>query len=250
MWIAFNYWYLWYSEQLFEKPILNVKGCELLSIIGIFDILNNESASVPRAMRVVNCFQLLVSLIFWTTNLEGLRQRSKLWIAFNYWYLWYSEQPCNTLSSKPSRCELLSIIGIFDILNNIKRKLMLFVQLWIAFNYWYLWYSEQHQRLIQGDYARCELLSIIGIFDILNNTKRNQLRIILLWIAFNYWYLWYSEQPDGDNPLHRIRCELLSIIGIFDILNNPILLNSQATSVVNCFQLLVSLIFWTTTSLT
>ena len=41
---------------------------------------------------VVICFQLLVSLVFWTTSGKIYIAEDTLWFAFNYWYLWYSEQ--------------------------------------------------------------------------------------------------------------------------------------------------------------
>ncbi len=42
----------------------NCLSCELLSIIGIFDILNNQQDMQVMKLAVVNCSQLLVSLIF------------------------------------------------------------------------------------------------------------------------------------------------------------------------------------------
>ena len=42
-------------------------GCELLSKVCIFDILNNERRIFSSLSQVVNCFQKFVSLIFWTT---------------------------------------------------------------------------------------------------------------------------------------------------------------------------------------
>ena len=42
-------------------------SCELLSEVSIFDIRNNEEMIFIASIRVVNCFQKLVSLIFGTT---------------------------------------------------------------------------------------------------------------------------------------------------------------------------------------
>ncbi len=246
MWIAFNYWYLWYSEQLTVPWLLVPWSCELLSIIGIFDILNNFAFTYSG--------------------------KNLLWIAFNYWYLWYSEQRPVRLSPARLSCELLSIIGIFDILNNncmLNRSSFIVVNcfqllvslifwtttrcrdyawcwLWIAFNYWYLWYSEQLSDENNLSRTCCELLSIIGIFDILNNqesTRNPKKRVVncfQLLVSLIFWTTLKEPIPPGPC------CELLSIIGIFDILNNPCFVTHPNRRVVNCFQLLVSLIFWTT----
>ena len=118
LWFAFNYWYLWYSEQLMQAVLQKSDSCDLLSIIGIFGILNNRVAACTRFNPVVICFQLLVSLVFWTTMQREVMLVQALWFAFNYWYLWYSEQPSCKITDMDHSCDLLSIIGIFGILNN------------------------------------------------------------------------------------------------------------------------------------
>ena len=115
----------------------------------------------------------------------------------------------------------------------------------ICFHYWYLWYSEQ-QYYVYRHQRCCDLLSIIGIFGILNNFAERRNTGRRLWFAFNYWYLWYSEQHDWRLVFEEDRCDLLSIIGIFGILNNNVRDEIKTTKVVICFQLLVSLVFWTT----
>ena len=144
---------------------------------------------------VVNCFQKIVSLIFWTTNLKSNQNEFQLWIAFKKLYLWYSEQP---------------------ILRDSKWN------------------------------RGCELLSKNCIFDILNNPFYVSVDAALLWIAFKKLYLWYSEQPIDFLNYPDVGCELLSKNCIFDILNNLIKLRQFFPFVVNCFQKIVSLIFWTT----
>ena len=143
LWIAFKKLYLWYSEQLKFFHCFYVFSCELLSKNCIFDILNNKATDEKREQEVVNCFQKIVSLIFWTTK----------WSA----------------ASLIASCELLSKNCIFDILNNIHQRVnkydivvncfqkivsLIFwttspcatyptSSLWIAFKKLYLWYSEQ-----------------------------------------------------------------------------------------------------------
>ena len=92
LWIAFKNLYLWYSEQRIALPVSGWESCELLSKTCIFDILNNARGNELRKPYVVNCFQKLVSLIFWTTTGKIYIAQDRLWIAFKNLYLWYSEQ--------------------------------------------------------------------------------------------------------------------------------------------------------------
>ena len=298
LWIAFKNLYLWYSEQRGLFFLIGIRCCELLSKTCIFDILNNVSTSILAGAIVVNCFQKLVSLIFWTTSPYMVMQSNMLWIAFKNLYLWYSEQLFVIFNVRHSCCELLSKTCIFDILNNEQRinnttltvvncfqklvslifwttpyrKLSFHEPLWIAFKNLYLWYSEQRNAIPSLLFACCELLSKTCIFDILNNLVSDQTfedvvvncfqklvslifwtTIILqvlsnlpLWIAFKNLYLWYSEQLPIWIPWWLQCCELLSKTCIFDILNNRIQIYCSSDLVVNCFQKLVSLIFWTT----
>ena len=141
------------------------------------------------------CFQLLVSLVFWTTKTKWLWLTRKMWFAFNYWYLWYSEQQTYGLYKGGYCCDLLSIIGIFGILNNL-----ILITLLISF------------------VVICFQLLVSLVFW----TTLLPLSLCLrwLWFAFNYWYLWYSEQLNSGCGKLKDSCDLLSIIGIFGILNN------------------------------
>jgi len=67
-----------------------------------------------------------------------------------------------------------------------------------------------------------------------------------LWIARKSLYLWYSEQPGEYDIYFPTCCELLAKVCIFDILNNNYFKYVSDSSVVNCSQKFVSLIFWTT----
>ena len=153
----------------YAKGIAGTASCDLLSIIGIFGILNNFYLYICNVLIVVICFQLLVSLVFWTTGALKGNNTMLLWFAFNYWYLWYSEQQTSSTPQASRCCDLLSIIGIFGILNNSGQFSTCCRMLWFAFNYWYLWYSEQQPGRSLPTVRCCDLLSIIGIFGILNN---------------------------------------------------------------------------------
>ena len=94
------------------------------------------------------------------------------------------------------------------------------VMLWIALKSWYLWYSEQHLKLKENGriVVNCSQKLISLIFGTTCGKCiecRKQ-----LWIALKSWYLWYSEQ-----------------LGTQD---------SEQSTVVNCSQKLISLIFGTT----
>ena len=122
LWIAFKICYLWYSEQQIGESIYTKNGCELLSKFAIFDILNNPMNISYRFQTVVNCFQNLLSLIFWTTFVKKGVTNGRLWIAFKICYLWYSEQLFWSFNKNIKCCELLSKFAIFDILNNISTS--------------------------------------------------------------------------------------------------------------------------------
>ena len=51
----------------FKKSYKRLSRCELLSKVDIFDIRNNYISSGRNPIRVVNCSQKLISLIFGTT---------------------------------------------------------------------------------------------------------------------------------------------------------------------------------------
>ena len=221
MWIAFKNLYLWYSEQPKNCISALIPCCELLSKTCIFDILNNKGYHNSCQRYVVNCFQKLVSLIFWTTSWRQPSRTTRLWIAFKNLYLWYSEQRGLCRTFLLARCELLSKTCIFDILNNT----------------WWLYYS-----------IKCVVNCFQKLVSLIFWTTFNYLYIyvFMLWIAFKNLYLWYSEQPLVLLFLLVVCCELLSKTCIFDILNNFQKNDTYRLCVVNCFQKLVSLIFWTT----
>ena len=221
LWIAFKKLYLWYSEQRHSVSFPTSCCCELLSKNCIFDILNNGFGAGTVDLEVVNCFQKIVSLIFWTTDVFTAPNCLQLWIAFKKLYLWYSEQLKANENGMRTCCELLSKNCIFDILNNENTGIK-----WVG--------------LVVNCFQK--IVSLIfwttrwGLHDAWNQ----------LWIAFKKLYLWYSEQLLCCENRNQPSCELLSKNCIFDILNNPKQTTTKQAPVVNCFQKIVSLIFWTT----
>ena len=194
LWIALKSWYLWYSEQ--------------------------RTARKLWAVRVVNCSQKLISLIFGTTDSENFSGARQLWIALKSWYLWYSEQRYSSHIHVSYSCELLSKVDIFDIRNNLATVIVVVQELWIALKSWYLWYSEQQGSNFPRSYkvVNCSQKLISLIFGTTHVTPRASLDG--LWIALKSWYLWYSEQQTRRTSPERDSCELLSKVDIFDIRNN------------------------------
>ena len=141
----------------------------MLSKNCIFDILNNKINSKHNWNEVVNCFQKIVSLIFWTTNAGENSNIDKLWIAFKKLYLWYSEQ-------------LIHPVFLY--------------------------------------------LGVVNCFQ--------KIVSLIFWTTDDLCFVFNAC------------CELLSKNCIFDILNNSPLQKAISRTVVNCFQKIVSLIFWTT----
>ena len=144
---------------------------------------------------VVNCFHFSVSLGYKTTKLQQLNRLRKLWIAFIFQYLWDTKQRSIKKARRKISCELLSFFSIFGIQNNkpkIRKKSIavvncfhfsvslgykttkvrfvnLFLQLWIAFIFQYLWDTKQPYGLTGSAELGCELLSFFSIFGIQNN---------------------------------------------------------------------------------
>ena len=199
-------------------------GCELLSKVDIFDIRNNHKLIGDNQIKVVNCSQKLISLIFGTTILPLIYFQSQLWIALKSWYLWYSEQLTLMEQDWKLRCELLSKVDIFDIRNNLFRV-----------------------KIAPGGVVNCSQKLISLIFGTTHLCWTCE--AVVLWIALKSWYLWYSEQQNGGVIPPISGCELLSKVDIFDIRNNPLTWNYLDWWVVNCSQKLISLIFGTTNRL-
>ena len=224
------------------EKILN--GCELLSKNCIFDILNNERYNpfilTPLWIAFKNC-------ICWYSEQQcGAKQRMMflLWLLLKL-YLWYSEQLGVSKNEKlivvvlskivslifwttrmhgwngRSCCELLSKIVSLIFWTTLRCGWMTNTRCG-AFKKLYLWYSEQIILNLNNYQLSCELLSKNCIFDILNTWCFNCSKLLAVVV------------------LSKI---------IFDILNNFSWIIPWVIVVVNCFQKIVSLIFWTTPTL-
>ena len=164
LWIAFKNYYLRDEGQLSNHFLFCRCSCELLSKIIIFVMKDNKSKLLTKSMKVVNCFQKLLSSWWRTTKSWHLKSRMTLWIAFKNYYL-RDEGQLGKLGGKCTlSCELLSKIIIFvmkDNLSELDKSLTLVVNcfqkllsswwrttvvtqktarqmLWIAFKNYYL----------------------------------------------------------------------------------------------------------------
>ena len=146
------------------------------------------------------------------------------------------------------------------------------MKLWIAFIFQYLWDTKQHPTAFASASNSCELLSFFSIFGIQNNCNNIDdienivvncfhfsvslgykttilwffIKVMLLWIAFIFQYLWDTKQPLTLPYQQTHRCELLSFFSIFGIQNNRIRMEARWCKVVNCFHFSVSLGYKTT----
>ena len=147
-----------------------------------------------------------------------------MWIAFKLLYLWHHRQPARAEVEVNLRCELLSNYCIFDITDNLftlpaKRKLV----------------------------VNC--FQIIVSLTSQTTPKIKTLLSQMLWIAFKLLYLWHHRQLLTPTEIAVWSCELLSNYCIFDITDNSGQFVSMSSSVVNCFQIIVSLTSQTTRKL-
>ncbi len=147
-----------------------------------------------------------------------------------------------------------------------------YLALWIAFIFQYLWDTKQPRHRSSLPVPSCELLSFFSIFGIQNNrpAERKAAELVVncfhfsvslgykttplvfckplhvLWIAFIFQYLWDTKQHFTFCYVIRISCELLSFFSIFGIQNNSMVWGFLLIIVVNCFHFSVSLGYKTT----
>ena len=187
----------------------------MLSKIIIFVTRNNVCKYWKNLIKVVNCFQKLLSSWRGTTKENKREAKRKLWIAFKNYYLRDEEQPEALQGWFIIRCELLSKIIIFVTRNNSER----FYKNWIL---------------------------VVNCFQKLLSSWRGTTSQVasqtawLLWIAFKNYYLRDEEQRGILIQQKPYSCELLSKIIIFVTRNNATILSSFGLLVVNCFQKLLS----------
>ena len=140
LWFAFNFGYLWHRYHFLLIFRCWSIRCDLLSILGIFDIAITSSMYGKCLPIVVICFQFWVSLTSLSLWRKGSTIQFGLWFAFNFGYLWHRYHLTIWSNSLKIRCDLLSILGIFDIAITYTQRYEHLFQLWFAFNFGYLWH--------------------------------------------------------------------------------------------------------------
>ena len=136
LWFAFNFEYLWHRYHYRADRELLPRGCDLLSILSIFDIAIISTEGEAEDELVVICFQFWVSL----TSLSFIELRThikgRLWFAFNFEYLWHRYHYVNDGVRRESSCDLLSILSIFDIAIIESKSHEVLILVVICFQFW------------------------------------------------------------------------------------------------------------------
>ena len=216
LWFAFNFGYLWHRYHLRNCASLVRQSCDLLSILGIFDIAITKTTFNTQITTVVICFQFWVSLTSLSLECWSCSFPYSLWFAFNFGYLWHRYHSMLNESLGLVGCDLLSILGIFDIaitvtlIDQIRHLVVICFQFWVS----------------------------LTSLSLLIQRKRRGMR---LWFAFNFGYLWHRYHWHDRDKRHDFRCDLLSILGIFDIAITSGAILHRTAGVVICFQFWVSL---------
>ena len=143
----------------------------------------------------MNCFQFCIFAVLFTTCLPDLMQSNALWIAFNFVSLQCYLQRNASAEYCSTSCELLSILYLCSVIyNKLKYPsifhvvvncfqfcifavlfttffffLILWLRLWIAFNFVSLQCYLQHNFFLLILYYCCELLSILYLCSVIYN---------------------------------------------------------------------------------
>ena len=194
----------------------------------------------------MNCFQICIFVLIATTHINYSLSRIKLWIAFKFVSLYWSQQLPTPRATLSPRCELLSNLYLCTDRNNALNHIEALLSLWIAFKFVSLYWSQQHFLLVLANQHRCELLSNLYLCTDRNNlTQRGNIRsrvvncfqicifvliattsvyalhnLVQLWIAFKFVSLYWSQQHVRLAKVQGVRCELLSNLYLCTDRNN------------------------------
>ena len=118
LWLTFNFEYLWDITQPIGDFTHKNNSCDLLSILSIFEILHSNIYKMITMSKVVTYFQFWVSLRYYTASFGIIMELITLWLTFNFEYLWDITQQLPRVPKRWHRCDLLSILSIFEILHS------------------------------------------------------------------------------------------------------------------------------------
>ena len=164
------------------------------------------------------CFQFWVSLTSLSLESIFINGSSTLWFAFNFEYLWHRYHLSFSYDDAKTRCDLLSILSIFDIaitplncaaMEKVSCDLLSILSIFdIAITTWLWWRYRPTVVICFQFWVSLTSLSLWAIPTLYFST---------LWFAFNFEYLWHRYHSRPLTTAWRICCDLLSILSIFDI---------------------------------
>ena len=195
LWIAFKFVSLYWSQQRewwIAKP---VSSCELLSNLYLCTDRNNRCWRYFLGSGVVNCFQICIFVLIATTQGYLVRRGIVLWIAFKFVSLYWSQQPLKVdhndnavvncfqicifvlIATTVTRAnaERFLVVNCFQICifvliaTTASMPLTMSSQLWIAFKFVSLYWSQQLLFVSDQMVRRCELLSNLYLCTDRNN---------------------------------------------------------------------------------
>ena len=169
LWIAFKFVSLYWSQQQLNYLFISYSSCELLSNLYLCTDRNNLSLYAYPILFVVNCFQICIFVLIATTTVHFETLGGRLWIAFKFVSLYWSQQHYATCATGWRSCELLSNLYLCTDRNNRSSAISLCIvvvncfqicifvliattalaeggrtlQLWIAFKFVSLYWSQQ-----------------------------------------------------------------------------------------------------------
>ena len=168
----------------------------------------------------MNCFQICIFVLIATTLEAEIMAAPLLWIAFKFVSLYWSQQLLLIYSVLIQVVNCFQICIFVLIATTCEKRLQDVIELWIAFKFVSLYWSQQRTWCTGAPRWRCELLSNLYLCTDRNNanslgTKHQQVVncfqicifvliattrpyayaiTIPLWIAFKFVSLYWSQQ--------------------------------------------------------
>ena len=115
---------------------------------------------------VVICFQFWVSLTSLSLLTRDRATGLMLWFAFNFGYLWHRYHYGKRFSEHKEVVICFQFWVSLTSLSLGKAPHTSTMALWFAFNFGYLWHRYHSHYIFDYLSLGCDLLSILGIFDI------------------------------------------------------------------------------------
>ena len=172
----------------------------------------------------MNCFQICIFVLIATTLLPRILRLLKLWIAFKFVSLYWSQQLYTWAKELIYSCELLSNLYLCTDRNNN-------------------WIICLFLTVVVNCFQICIFVLIATTFHY------THIQFFSLWIAFKFVSLYWSQQRPCTSRPSAGGCELLSNLYLCTDRNNIMRPVQQAEEVVNCFQICIFVLIATTAPL-